>query len=130
MCVPTSCTTPCSPWPSAVKPARSRTLPPGLEVVGDQGGTGRVADGGAGAVQLVTDACPAQPHRAQLTGAMGGEARAKEDPAGHLEETGPQCGPRGSADGGAGAVQLAADACPAQPHRAQLVGAVGGESPA
>ena len=81
-----------------------------------------------GTVELAADVRPDQPHRAQLASAIGSEARAQEDVAVDLEVATVQGGARRVGDGGAGAVHLAADVRPGQPHRAQLAIAVGGEA--
>jgi hypothetical protein len=92
-----------------------------MEVLSMQGGARRVVDRGAGAVQLAADVRPGQPHRAPLASAVGGEARAQGDVVVDLEALTVQGGAREVCDGGAGAVQLAADVRPVHPY-----GAVGG----
>lgn len=60
-----------------------------VEALTVQGRARTVGDGGAGAVQLSGDVGSSQPHRAQFTGAMSGEACAEEDAASDMEGTGP-----------------------------------------
>src|ERR687894_275431 len=87
------------------------------EALTAQGRARRVGKGGAGAVQLTADVRSRQPHRTQVTSALGGETGAQEHVVGDLEALTVQGWADGVGDSGTRAVQLAPDVRPNQPYR-------------
>jgi hypothetical protein len=97
---------------------------PDLQVVRAQGGACVVEHGGAGAVQLAADMGPGQPDSPKVVDAGGFELIAEEHALVDPKAVGVQGGTAGVENGGAGAIELAADVCPGQADDPTVSGAI------